>query len=80
MVYFISHIHKINEYIFVCCIYLHKITEPFRMEETSQDRIREWVGSEGTSDLKDHLVPTALPWAWALSTRPGHSKAPPTWP
>jgi len=29
-------------------------------------------------DLKDHLVPTPLPWA--SSTRPGCSELHPTWP
>jgi len=35
-----------------------------------------WVGR----DLKDHLVPTPLPWAGTPSTRPGCSKPHPTWP
>ena len=35
-----------------------------------------WVGR----DLKDHLVPTPLPWAGTPSTRPGCSKSHPAWP
>ena len=35
-----------------------------------------WVGR----DLKHHLVPTPLPWAGTLSTRPGCSELHPTWP
>jgi len=35
-----------------------------------------WVGR----DLKDHLVPTPLPWAGTPYTRPGCSKPCPTWP
>jgi len=35
-----------------------------------------WVGR----DIIDCLVPTALPWAGTLSTRPGCSKPHPTWP
>lgn len=31
-------------------------------------------------DLKDHLVPTFLPWARIPSTRPGCLKPHPTWP
>jgi len=31
-------------------------------------------------DLKDHLVPTPLPWAGTPSTRPGCSKPHPTQP
>uniref|UniRef100_A0A8C0AQG3 C2H2-type domain-containing protein n=1 Tax=Buteo japonicus TaxID=224669 RepID=A0A8C0AQG3_9AVES len=31
-------------------------------------------------DVKDHLVPTPLPWAGTPSTRPGCSKPHPTWP
>jgi len=31
-------------------------------------------------DLKDHLVPMALPWAGTSSTRPGCSKPNPAWP
>jgi len=35
-----------------------------------------WIGR----DLKDHLVPTLLPWAGTPSTRPGCSDLHPTWP
>ena len=35
-----------------------------------------WVGR----DLKDHLVPTPLPWAGTLSAKSGCSKPHPTWP
>jgi len=35
-----------------------------------------WVGR----DLKDHLVPTPLPWAGTAYTRPGCSKPYPAWP
>jgi len=35
-----------------------------------------WVGR----DLKDHLVPTPMPWAGTPSTRPGCSELHPTWP
>jgi len=35
-----------------------------------------WVGR----DLKDHLVPTPLPWAGAPSTRPGCSELHSNWP
>jgi len=31
-------------------------------------------------DLKDHLVPTLLPWAGTSSTRPGCSQLHSTWP
>jgi len=31
-------------------------------------------------DLKDHPVPTPLPWAGTSSIRPGCSKPHPTWP
>lgn len=32
------------------------------------------------TDLKDHVVPTSLPWAGTLSSRPGSSKSHLTWP
>jgi len=35
-----------------------------------------WVGR----DLKDHIVPTSLPWAVTLSTTPGCSNLRPAWP
>ena len=35
-----------------------------------------WVGK----DLKDHRVPTPLPWAGTPSTRPGCSELHPAWP
>jgi len=35
-----------------------------------------WVGSK----LRDHLVPTPLPWARTPTTRSGCSKPHPTWP
>ena len=35
-----------------------------------------WVGR----NLKDHLVPTPLPWTGTSSTRPGCSEPHPTWP
>jgi len=35
-----------------------------------------WVGR----DLKDHLVPTSLPWAGTSSSRPGCSKPHPNSP
>jgi len=35
-----------------------------------------WVGR----DLKDHLVPSPLPWTGTPFTRPGCSKPCPTWP
>jgi len=31
-------------------------------------------------DLNDHLVPTPVPWAGTLSTRPGCSRPCPAWP
>jgi len=31
-------------------------------------------------DLKDHRVPSPLPWAGTSSTRPGCSELHPTWP
>jgi len=34
-----------------------------------------WVGR----DLKGHLVPTSLPWAWRSSARSGYSKPHPAW-
>lgn len=42
-------------------------------------KIVEWFGL-GLRDLKDHLVPTPLPWAGKSSARPGCSKLRPTWP
>ena len=41
-------------------------------------RIIEWLGFE--VNLKDHLVPTSLPWAGTPSTRPSCSKPHPAWP
>jgi len=44
--------------------------------ERSQNHRMVWVGQ----DLKDHLVPTPLPWTGTPSTRPDRSKTHPTWP
>jgi len=41
-----------------------------------QNHRKVWVGR----DLKDHLLPTPLPWAGTPCTRPGCSEPHPTWP
>jgi len=46
-----------------------------RVIESRSHRV-VWVGR----DLKDHLIPTPLPWAGTPSTRPGCSEPHPTWP
>jgi len=45
-------------------------------EERAQNHRMVWVGR----DLKDHLIPTPLPWAGTSSTRPGCPKPHPAWP
>ena len=47
-----------------------------KTDSTSQNDRMVWVGR----DLKDHLVPTPLPWTGTPSTRPGCPKPHPTWP
>ena len=43
---------------------------------TEQNHRAVWGGR----DLKDHLVPTSLPWAGTPATRPGCPKPHPAWP
>ena len=64
-----------------CCLWTVELgsagtgTPLYRILESQNHRmVRVW------KDLKDHRVPTSLPWAGTSATRPGCSELHPTWP